>query len=114
MKKEGSLPSFLISAGARFITTRPLGNVNPEFFTAERIRSFASETALSGRPTILMFGSELITSISASTMRASIPTVVAVIHLQTIILIILITRRLRQILFLLDLGCFQTNLLYKN
>src|SRR5574344_713829 len=55
-----------ISAGARFTITLWLGNVNPEFFTAERTLSLASFTAISGSPTMIMFGSEFVKSTSTS------------------------------------------------
>jgi hypothetical protein len=58
--------------------------VKPEFLIAECTLSLASLTELSGRPTILMFGRELITSTSTSILYALIPTVAAVIALVTI------------------------------
>ena len=40
------------------------GNVNPEFFIALLTRSFASDTAASGNPTMVTPGSELFVSVS--------------------------------------------------
>ena len=57
---------------------------NPEFLIAECTLSLASLTALSGSPTMLIFGSELITSTSTSILWALIPSVVAVIDFETI------------------------------
>ena len=48
--------------------TAVFGKEYPEFLIAERTRSFASETALSGKPTILMPGRELRVSTSTSTL----------------------------------------------
>ena len=58
-------PVFLISAGARFTVMRLTGHEKPLFFSALRTRSFASLTALSGKPTISKAGSP--PEISAST-----------------------------------------------
>ena len=62
------VPSFFKSAGARFMTTFLSGNVRFEFFIAERTLALASLIAASGRPTIETPGSELITSVSTSTL----------------------------------------------
>ena len=59
-------PSFLILAGARLMVTRPCGGVKPELIRAVVTRCSLSLTAVSGRPTISVFGSPcpLLTSIS--------------------------------------------------
>ena len=50
--KSKNVPSFLISAGAKFTIIFLLGNSIPEFFIAVRTLSFASLTLASGSPTI--------------------------------------------------------------
>ena len=68
-------PSFGKSAGARFTVIRLAGKSAPLFLMAERTRSFASSTALSGRPTMVKDGREPDEmSTSTSTGTASKPT----------------------------------------
>src|SRR5580692_1328483 len=52
---------------------RRAGSASPEAISAERTRSLASETALSGRPTMAKAGSPGATCTCTSTARASIP-----------------------------------------
>ena len=52
---------------------RRAGSASPEAISAERTRSRASDTALSGRPTIAKAGSPGATCTCTSTARASIP-----------------------------------------
>ena len=82
--KSKYVPSFLISAGAKFTITLPEGKEKPEFFIAECTLSFASFTALSGKPTILIPGTEKIASTSTSILQEFIPIVAAVIAFVTI------------------------------
>ena len=60
------------------------GNENPEFFTAERILSRASDIAVSGRPTTEKLGKPFWTSVSTETSYAVNPIIVAVVTLFTI------------------------------
>ena len=64
--KSKLVPSFFISAGAKFTITFITGKVKPEFLTAERTLSRASLTAASGNPTIATLGSEFEKSTSTS------------------------------------------------
>src|SRR3989344_8668174 len=50
-------PSLGKSAGARFTVILLAGKSAPEFFKADLTRSFASSTALSGKPTMVKEGS---------------------------------------------------------
>ena len=52
---------------------RRAGSASPEAISAERTRSRASDTALSGRPTIANAGNPGATCTCTSTARASIP-----------------------------------------
>jgi hypothetical protein len=52
---------------------RRAGSARPEAISAERTRSRASDTALSGRPTIAKAGKPGATCTCTSTARASIP-----------------------------------------
>jgi len=52
---------------------RRAGSARPEAISAERTRSRASETALSGSPTMAKAGKPGATSTCTSTARASIP-----------------------------------------
>ncbi len=65
--------SFGTSAGARLTMIRRAGSARPEAISAERTRSRASDTALSGRPTMAKAGSPGATCTCTSTARASIP-----------------------------------------
>ena len=84
MGKSYIEPSFLISAGARLITTFWLGNENPEFLIAERTLSFASDTAASGNPTIITAGMDCTKSTSTVILYASRPITVDVMTCATI------------------------------
>jgi hypothetical protein len=66
-------PAFFRSAGARFTGMRRIGNSQPLFRRAARTRSFASWTAVSGRPTMLKAGKPGEMSTSTWTMRPSRP-----------------------------------------
>ncbi len=52
---------------------RRAGSARPEATSAARTRSFASDTALSGRPTMLKAGRPGATCTCTSTARASMP-----------------------------------------
>ena len=60
-------------AGARFTVMRLAGHAKPRFFAALRTRSAASFTALSGRPTMLNWGSPPLMSASAVTAKPERP-----------------------------------------
>ena len=67
MGRSYTVPAFRRSAGARFTVMRETGKRKPQFFTAERTRSRASFTAVSGRPTTSKAGRPLERSHSAVT-----------------------------------------------
>jgi hypothetical protein len=71
--RSSEAPTFLNPAGARFTVTEPPGVGKPPFLNAERTRSRASRTLVSGNPTMLKQGSPAETSTSTSRTRASIP-----------------------------------------
>jgi len=71
--KSNELPSFLISAGARFTVIFFPGNLKPEFLIAEITLSRLYFTALSGKPTITKAGKPFSQFVSTSTMYASMP-----------------------------------------
>ena len=52
---------------------RRAGSARPDVISAERTRSRASDTALSGRPTMLKAGNPGATCTCTSTARASMP-----------------------------------------
>src|SRR5690606_697344 len=63
------------SAGARFTVMRRTGNCSAEEATAARTRSFASRTAVSGRPLSLKVSLAPPTWASTRTRRGSAPTI---------------------------------------
>ena len=67
MGRSYTVPAFFRSAGARFTVMRETGKGKPQFLMAERTRSRASFTAVSGRPTISKAGSPPDRSHSART-----------------------------------------------
>ncbi len=68
------MAAFLRQIGGREIDGDAAGgSASPEAISAERTRSRASDTALSGRPTIAKAGSPGATCTCTSTARASIP-----------------------------------------
>ncbi len=71
-------PAFLTSPGARFATMRLAGNSYPELRIAALMRSRASRTAASARPTIAKPGRPRRTSTSTVTRRACRPSIVNV------------------------------------
>ncbi|OPY06193.1 MAG: hypothetical protein A4E67_01596 [Syntrophaceae bacterium PtaB.Bin038] len=76
MGRSNPVPSFRMSAGARFTVTLFSGNRYPEFFMAALMRSRLSFTAASGRPTVENWGRPDERSTSTSTGNASMPTTV--------------------------------------
>ena len=60
-------PSLRLEAGARFMTMCFAGKRKPVFLMAERMRSFASLTAASGKPTISNAGKPFEISVSTHT-----------------------------------------------
>ena len=67
------LPSFCMSAGARFTVIRFAGSASPRPASAPRTRSRLSATALSGRPTTVNAGRPAPICTCTSTGSASIP-----------------------------------------
>ena len=67
MGRSKWVPAFFRLAGARFTVMRLTGNFMPLLFTAARIRSRASFTAASGRPTMSKPGIPLEIKASAVT-----------------------------------------------
>ena len=72
--KSKEPPLLRKSAGARLIVMRRAGQVKPEARIAERIRSRASPTAVSGSPTMRVAGIPGAPSTSTSTGTPSMPT----------------------------------------
>ena len=75
--RSSDAPVLRNSAGARFTVIRRGGQVKPVFRIAPRTRSRASDSAASGRPTIVSPGRPGATSTSTLTSRPSSPTRVA-------------------------------------
>jgi len=73
MGRSKDEPSFLTSAGARFIVILSLGNSNPAFLIADLTLSLLSFTEVSGRPTILKAGRPKEISTSTSIFMPSMP-----------------------------------------
>ncbi len=71
--RSKAVPSFRMSAGARFTVIRRGGTANPEFTSAAPTRSRLSFTAPAGRPTIVNCGSPVAASTSTVTSYALIP-----------------------------------------
>ncbi len=84
MGRSKCAPSFGISAGARFTTTRFGGIATPMAVSAARTRSRNSPTALSGRPTSWKPGAPGESWHWTSTSRASMPSKATLKHLETI------------------------------
>ncbi len=73
MGRSKPVPSFRMSAGARFTVTFFEGSSKPQFLMADATRTLLSLTALSGKPTRAKKGRPSAMSTSTSTMTASTP-----------------------------------------
>ena len=72
-------------AGAKFTVILFVGNLNPQFLSAERTRSRDSLTAVSGKPTTSKAGIPFDISTSTDTKYPSIPISPALLILDSIV-----------------------------
>ena len=86
MARSKPLPSFFMSAGARFTIIFCGGREKPLFLSAARTLSLASFIAASGRPTMSKAGRPAARSASMVTVNASIPIRAKLLDLDIIVI----------------------------